>query len=547
MNTFTRFSLLAAALSVAACGASSLDSDNGNVGFGGAQDIGQFRSILEAGGIPGAETLDANGFFNEHYTELPAADCGQPLCTHAMLSVGRDWVDGSYQATMQIAMNTPIDPATLERKPLNMVVVVDTSGSMAEDNRLSFVKQGLELLIDELQPGDRLGIVEYNTSVRLVAALSDDFDKETLKARVRDLYPGGSTNIHGGLERGFQMIAESFDLERQNRVILLSDGLATAGITADESIIGMAETYIGDGVGLTTIGVGRSFNVNLMRGLAERGAGNFYFLENAQAIDEVFRDELDYFVTPIALDLRLEVTPGAPYRFGEIVGTRLWKSEGDTGRVLIPAAFLSSRTSTEPGNGRRGGGSSIFVRMLPNSSGATDLEQVAQVTLSYRLPGQTERITQTVLVSNPNQPGETPEQTWTSHAAMEKNYAVYNIFLGLRAAATDSAYDYSCALATLQQLREDAAIWNETRNDEDIAADLELIELFAANLTEAGAYAENAEEACAQGWSPNPNPPSGDDYHDHYACASHHGGPGAAFALLMVAVAFALRRRRARR
>lgn len=551
MKTINGIAIVLFAAAVAACGASSADSGGdpggGNVGFGGAQDIGQFRGILENGGIPGENTLDANGFFNEHFTELPAADCGQPLCAYGMLSVGRDWVTEDYQATMQISMKTPIDPSTLERKPLNMVIVVDTSGSMSSDNRLTYVKQGMEILIDELQEGDRLGIVEYNSNVALVAELSDDLDKETLKARVRALGPGGSTNIHAGLERGFQMISDSFDAERQNRVMLLSDGLATAGITDGASIIAMAEGFIGDGIGLTTIGVGTSFNVDLMRGLAERGAGNFYYLESALAIDEVFRDELNYFVSPIALDIELTVTPGAPYRFGEVLGTRLWKSEGSSGRVLIPAAFVASRTDAEPGNGRRGGGSAIFVRMLPNSDTSIDPDRVAEITLSYRLPGSTERISQTVSVTNPNQAGEIPEQTWTSHAAMEKNYAIYNLFLGLREAARDSATDYSCALATLQTVRAEAAIWNQTRQDADIAADIALVDLFIGNLEDSGAYTSDPQTACDQGWAPS-DPYDDPYYDDHYygptACSATSGSPGAGFGLLLVVgLVVTLRRR----
>jgi len=546
MYTLNRIALLIASISLAACGSSEAgDGGGGNVGFGGAQDIGQFRSILDSGGIPGAETLDANGFFNEHFTELPDADCGQTLCTYAMVSVGRDWVAGEHQAVMQISMKTPIDPTTLVRKPLNMVVVVDTSGSMTADNRLTYVKQGLEILIDELQEGDRLGIVEYNSNVRVVAELADALDKETLKQRVRGLVAGGSTNIFGGLSGGFTMLANNMDIERQNRVMFLSDGLATAGDTSTASIIAMSEGYISEGIGLTTIGVGSSFNVDLMRGLAERGAGNFYFLESAAAIDEVFSDELDFFVTPIALDLQLTVSPGA-YTLGTVVGTRLWKTQGSLGRVDIPAAFVSSRTSTTPGNGPRGGGSSIFVRMLPDPGATENLEQVAQVQLSYRLPGQTERITQTVDVINPNQPGETPEETWTSHVAMEKNYAMYNLFLGLREAAREAATDYSCALSTLNILREDAAIWNELRQDEDIAADIELVDSFAANLRAAGAYADDPQQACDTGWIPDPDYPYGDDYeHDGaYACSSGGSTPGSGFALLLMAGAFVLLRRR---
>ncbi len=561
--------LLGLALASAGCGATSAeygdDDSGGNVSFGGAQDIGQFRSILDEGGIPGEETLDANGFFNEHFIELPEPDCGQPVCGHAMLSVGPDWIGGEYQAALQISMNSPIDPASLERLPLNMVVVVDTSGSMAADNRIGYVRQGLNILIDELQEGDRLAIIEYNSVVNVLATL-DDADQARLHSVVDGLYAAGATNLYGGLEAGLQMLAEGYDHERQNRVVLLSDGMPTAGITGDSSIIAMANNYIADGIGLTTIGVGTDFNVNLMRGLAERGAGNFYFLEDVNSIDEVFRDELDYFVTPIALDLYVSVTTGPAYELGEVVGTRLWNNGCDGSCVYIPAAFIASRTSATPDpNGRRGGGSAIIIRMIPTGmGGAIDPSEVAHVHLSYQLPNAAGSVEQDIDVTNPNDPGNTPEEAWFSHQAMAKNYAVYNVFLGLREAARRAAWDYSCALSALEILRTKAQLWNLSYEDPDMAADLALVGQFAENLRNHGGYvAEGGDENVCDssgyddGYDGCYDPETGTNYcadedyeYGMYACSLGGGAGGSAragLALVLLAIGLAVRPRRRRR
>jgi len=530
------------------------------VGFGGAQDIGQFRSILDEGGIPGEETLDANGFFNEHYIELPEPDCGQVLCGHAMLSVGPDWLSNEYQAALQISMNSPIDPSELERLPLNMVVVVDTSGSMSSDNRIGYVRQGLDLLIDELQEGDRLAIVEYNTVVNVRATLGE-LDRDALHTVVDGLYAAGSTNLYEGLETGLEMVAQAYDRERQNRVVLLSDGMPTAGITDDASIIAMANNYIADGIGLTTIGVGTDFNINLMRGLAERGAGNFYFLEDANAIDEVFRDELDYFVTPIALDLYVSVTAGPAYELGEVVGTRLWNNSCEGSCVYIPAAFIASRTSATPDpNGRRGGGSAIIINMKPTGvGGEIDPSEVAHVRLSYQLPNSAGSVEQIIDVTNPNDPGITPEEAWFSHQAMSKNYAVYNIFLGLREAARRAEWDYSCALSALEILRSNAQLWNMSHEDADITADLALIGQFAENLRSHGGYVAEGgdEDVCGgggydDGYNGCYDPETdtyycGEDDYGMYACSLGGGAEGSApagLALIVLAMALAVRPRR---
>src|SRR5262249_47178297 len=123
---------------------------------------------------------------------------------------------------------------------------------------------------------------------------------------VNRLQPRGATNIFDGLRQGFVLLGDTPPSERQNRVIFLSDGNATAGDTSTEHIMQMASDRVLKGIGLTTIGVGDDFDVALMRGLAEQGAGNFYFLEDPSAATEVFTEELEYFMQPIALDIQLE-------------------------------------------------------------------------------------------------------------------------------------------------------------------------------------------------------------------------------------------------
>lgn len=533
--------------------ASSNQTGYNNLGSSGAQDIGQFRKILDEGGVPGEDTLDANGFFSEHYTELPPPECGQPICAAGMLSVGHDWVFGRYQAALQIGMNTTIDASSLERRPLDLVVVVDTSGSMAGDDKIRYVRDGLHLLVDQLGPEDRMALVRYDTEVQELVGLAEEADATTLHDLIGALGAGGGTNFYGGLERGMEIAVTDSPAEREARVILLSDGQPTAGpYTDDESIIGMAEEYIADGVGLTTIGVGLDFNVNLMRGLAERGAGNFYFLEDAAAIDEVFTEELSYFVTPVAYDLHVEVVSGAAYQLGDVVGTHLWRTDGYRGTIDMPAVFLAGRTGSDdpPAEDprRRGGGSAIFVNLVPMEAwqDAADPHRVAEITLSYRLAGSGERVEQTVVVENPLDPGVAEEMGYASHEAIQKNQAVYNTFLGLRQACREAVTSYNHALWVLEALRSAAAAWNDERGDADIDADLALIDEFAANLEADGAY---PVDPSSDPWACD-SPSCGDDMHfqesapGFFLCSTGRARDTSPIAAALLLVFFAAWRRR---
>jgi Ca-activated chloride channel family protein len=531
--------------------------DGGNVGFGGAQDIGQFRSILDAGEIPGEETLDAGGFFNEHFTELPPPDCGQTLCLEPMISIGRNWMTGAYQATVQVAMTTPVDASELPRLPLNLVVIVDHSGSMAQDERMAKVRQGLHLLIDELQPGDRLALVQFDDTVDVLASLADEPNAAALHAIVDGIVPRGATNIHGGLQAGFELAAAAYSAERQNRVLLLSDGLATAGELDSSVMIALAESYVSDGMSLSTVGVGLEFDVALMRGLAEHGSGNFYFAEDAAAVEEIFTDELATSLTPLALDIVLHAIPAGGYHITEVVGTRAWTTTSDGGQIRIPAAFLATRedTSPDPNGGRRGGGGSLYLDLGGQVIDPT--LEVATLSLSYRMPGSEEIIEQVVQLTAEGAPEEvppTPEETFVSLTAMLQHYAVYNIYLGLRLATRYAVDNYDCSYAVLEALREASLHFNTSFENPDILADVELFDQFMANLVAHGARpeAQVTQGSCASG-DPYPDDDYGDDddttdeAYGGYGCASAGRGATGAATLGLVGLALiAVRRRRAR-
>jgi Ca-activated chloride channel family protein len=526
-------------------GAAGSGAGPGGVSFGGAQDVGEFRGILDRGEIPGPDTLDANGFFNEHYNAPPPAGCGALLCAVPGMSVGRDWLTGAHQATLQISVSTPVDPSTYHRLPMNLVVVVDHSGSMASDGRLTKVKAGLHTMIDHLQAEDRLAIVEFDDQVDIDAALGATLDRPALHAIVDRLAPRGATNIYDGLQAGFRQLGDAPASERQNRVIFLSDGNATAGNTLRSDILAMAASRVKLGIGLTTIGVGNDFDVGLMRGLAEQGAGNFYFLEDPTAATEVFSEELDYFMQPIALDIQLQATAGPGYQFGEAIGSHLWSTQTRSGSMQIPAVFVASRTSQSGGQGRRGGGSMLFIHMTPI---AGNTGRVADVTLSFRTPGSAERISQTVALDYAADPTVTPEQPYLSAPQMTERFAMYNLFLGLRA-ATQSA-DHGCALAVLGATAAAATAWNRTHEDPDLAADLMLIEQFRANLVAKGAVAdERPITACPVAGDPyQPVPidtyPDDDARPVHYACST--GGASGGLPIVLGALIVGLRRRRRR-
>lgn len=507
-KTTVMTALAALALSVG-CAASdeSASSDLGGgggspgVGQGGAQDFGQFRDILDAGNIPGPETLDDVGFFNEHKLELPDADCGGNVCVHGELGVMGNMLNGSNCTLVMLGMNTPINPNEIDRPPLNLAIAVDTSGSMAGE-AIDFLREGLFRMLDDLQPEDRITLVGFSSdATTLIESVAGD-DAE-LSLAIGSIEASGKTNIYDGLRAAYESVEANADPERQNRVILLSDGEATAGIQSTDKIVSMSAAYNAEGYSLTTIGVGTDFDPELMRELSESGGGAFYYLEDPMAVQEVFEEEVKTFLVPLAKDVVIDFVVDPGYSLRTIYGTKLAERWGNQGHIEIPSLQIAHRTSVSDNEGgRRGGGGAIIAELVPNSPNqVVEAGSVGLVTMTYDVPGSDEVMTEEIKITTPLQPGETPEDGHFSFAGVQKSFVMLNIFAGFEMAANRASFgDETGALAVLLPLRDGVDDWLADNPDEDIADDLKYIDKFIDNLEDRGAGAPPPDQTPPNPW-----------------------------------------------
>lgn len=497
MKMLKKTMIAAMALAMAtACGAderagNNLDSagDNGGqprqntgVGQSGAQDFGRFRGIIEDGELPAPGTLDAVGFFNEHKIELPDPECGENVCLHGQLGVRGNMITGSNCTIGMVGFNTALSPDDFERPPLNMAIAVDVSGSMS-GMPMEAVRAGLGALVGELDAKDTVSLIAYSSDAELVvdSTPETDPDRAQLREAITGLQALGDTNIYSGLRDALELVDSRADMSRQNRVVLLSDGVATSGIVDSDRILKLGESFAETGIGITTIGVGTEFDLDLMRGLAETGPGNFYFLEDVAAVEEVFTEEVQTFLVPVAEAIKIDFEVAEGYAFRAAYGTRLWTGDAEGARIEIPALFIASRQAPDdiaPGGGRRGGGGAILLELVPIASMA-DAESIGEdapaghVTMRYRQPGSEVEVVQDVTLVNPLKPGETPEGGEFGSDAVEKSFVALNIFAGFEM-AIDRANNGAgnAALNVLLPLADSVEEWNDTNEDPDIEDDL---------------------------------------------------------------------------
>ena len=195
-----------------------------------------------------------------------------------------------------------------QRKACNLVFVVDTSGSMRRETRIELVKEALLLLVDELDEGDQIGIVAFDATARRVLDPTPAGEQERIKDAIRQLATNHSTNVGAGLDLGYAMAAERFIDGANNRVILLSDGVANTGITEQAGILAQVHGERRKGVFLTCVGVGMgNHNDALLEQLADRGDGQCVYVDRIDAARKVFVDNLTATLETVARDVKIQV------------------------------------------------------------------------------------------------------------------------------------------------------------------------------------------------------------------------------------------------
>lgn len=226
------------------------------------------------------------------------------------------------------------------RKPLNVNLVIDRSGSMRGD-KLAYAKQALAFIVQHLQSDDRLSLVQYDDEVNVLAANREAADKASLFRLIDQIEVGGMTNLSGGMMEGIEQAKQGREANRISRVFLLSDGLANRGVK-DPRQIGLTaqQAYRETGISLSTFGVGNDYDENLMITLAEYGGGTANFIGLPDEIPNVFAEELQDLLAVVAQNAKLELSyPADLLRFDRHYGHPV---QDEVGKVTIALHDLFS-------------------------------------------------------------------------------------------------------------------------------------------------------------------------------------------------------------
>jgi Ca-activated chloride channel homolog len=206
------------------------------------------------------------------------------------------------------------------RPPLNVALVIDRSGSMADENKLEYAKTAASALVDRLGPHDVFSLVAFDDNVQVMVPAQTVTDRQRIKRRIAQLSPGGSTDIYSALRVAYAQAQPHVTAEGVSRVILLSDGEVTAGISDEPQFQALAASNVDRDIQTTTVGMGVEFNESLMMAIARDGKGNYHFLREAPDTQRVFAKELDELTHVVAKAVRLRIRLAAGVGFVRALG-----------------------------------------------------------------------------------------------------------------------------------------------------------------------------------------------------------------------------------
>lgn len=275
-------------------------------------------------------------------------------------------------------------PATdaAERRPWNLHLCVDVSGSMSGD-KIATVREALQLLVDAMRPGDRLSLTTFTTDAEVVF---ESLEVSENSGRIRDalcsLRAQQSTNMIAGLRLAYAMAQENFDPAAINRVILFSDGNANVGDTDVATFAGLTRINQGEGIYLSGVGVGSDYDIERMDRLTDAGKGAHVFLPNATEVGVVFSNMVRKLVEVSADGVSIEVELPSSFALQRFSGEEFSTDpDAPVPNVVLAAGddltVLSRFVTTAPQSFERD--LILTVRYRPLASAETQV-------VSHRLP-----------------------------------------------------------------------------------------------------------------------------------------------------------------
>ncbi len=198
--------------------------------------------------------------------------------------------------------------AVRDRQRASLTFVIDTSGSMAQGDRLETVKDAMRILVRGLHREDRIAIVSFGDEAAVVLGPTPADHEEEILDAIERLHSGGSTNVEAGLKLGYELARQTLTENDIDRIVLASDGVANVGLTDPAGILEAIQRDAAAGIELVSVGVGMgNYNDTLLEQLADQGDGFYAYINTLDEARKLFSEQLTTTLETVALDARAQV------------------------------------------------------------------------------------------------------------------------------------------------------------------------------------------------------------------------------------------------
>ncbi|MEX1001401.1 MAG: VWA domain-containing protein [Crocinitomicaceae bacterium] len=244
-------------------------------------------------------SLDINDFVSKTY---PDTEDDELINVH--VKWGSNKINSSSkEAILEIGFSVkePEEKKSLS-KPLNIVFVLDKSGSMAGEN-IDVLKSAMFHFIERLRPQDHVALIFFDTEA-VIAYESKAVNQKILKDIVGAAQASGGTSIYEGLKLGYQEVSKHSDDQSVDRLILLTDGYGSKPV---EEVLELSANYFKKGLTISTIGVGTSYNAALLTLLSQYSGGAEHHAIESDKIPLALDKEFESLLYPLASNLKVKV------------------------------------------------------------------------------------------------------------------------------------------------------------------------------------------------------------------------------------------------
>ncbi|MEM6328186.1 MAG: von Willebrand factor type A domain-containing protein [Bacteroidota bacterium] len=264
------------------------------------------RRMIEDGYLPPRDAVRVEEFVNAFEYDVPGPDAQSPhpFAVHTEVAEA-PWAP-EHRLVRIALQGRRLD--TQDLPPLNLVFLLDVSGSMNSPDKLGLVKQGMRLLTQNLRPQDHVAMVVYADAAGLVLPPTNGTEKTTIYAALDRLHAGGSTAGGAGIRLAYDVARQHFDPEATNRVILATDGDFNVGASSDAEMRRLIEKERESGVFLSVLGVGTgNLQDAKMEAIADHGNGNYAYLDSIREAEKVLVREMGGTLVALAKDVKIQV------------------------------------------------------------------------------------------------------------------------------------------------------------------------------------------------------------------------------------------------